>query len=116
MGKEKNFENRIKAYLDKNNCWYVKFFANAYTSSGIPDIISCVNGRFVAIEVKQEKGIASLMQKMHLKKIKESGGIGILAYPSGYEDLKKLIDNLVKNKDYQIDFNGGDYLEFRSGK
>lgn len=35
-GKEKVFENRIKKYLEKNNCWFVKFFANAYTSSGIP--------------------------------------------------------------------------------
>lgn len=35
-GKEKNFENRIKNYLDKKNSWFIKHFANMYTSSGIP--------------------------------------------------------------------------------
>lgn len=35
-GKEKAFETRIKKYLEKKGCWFVKFFANAYTSSGIP--------------------------------------------------------------------------------
>ena len=114
MAGEKNFENRIKKYLDKKGCWYVKFFANAYTSSGIPDILASINGRFVGIEVKQESGKVSLLQQVQLKKICESGGIGVLAYPSGYDDLKGLIDNLCENKD--IDFNGKDYLEFKRGK
>lgn len=114
MAGEKNFENRIKKYLDKKGCWYVKFFANAYTSSGIPDILACINGRFVGIEVKQEKGKVSLLQKVQLKRISDSGGIGVLVYPSGYDDLKGLIDNICENKD--IDFNGKDYLEYRRGK
>ena len=113
---EKNFENRIKKYLDKKGAWFVKFFANAYTSSGIPDILICLNGRFIGIEVKQEKGNVSLLQKVHLRRIGEAGGIGILAYPSGYEKLKVLIDNLSLNRDYQVEFNGEGYIEFRSEK
>ena len=116
MAAEKNFENRIKKYLESKGAWFVKFFANAYTSSGIPDILCCINGRFVGIEVKQETGKPSLLQKVHLKRIGDSGGIGILAYPSGYDDLKKLIDNLCKNRDYKIDFNGEGYIEYRSEK
>lgn len=116
MAAEKNFENRIKKYLDKKGCWYVKFFANAYTSSGIPDILASINGRFVGIEVKQESGKPSMLQKVHLKRIFDSGGIGILVYPSGYEDLKELIDNLCENKDYQVDLNGIDYVEYRRDK
>lgn len=115
MAAEKNFENRIKKYLEKRGCWFVKFFANAYTSSGIPDILCCVNGRFVGIEVKQESGKPSLLQKVHLKNIGNAGGVGVLAYPSGYEDLKNLIDNLISNKNYKIEFNDDGYLEFRSG-
>ena len=53
---------------------------------------------------------------MHLRRIGEAGGIGILAYPSGYEKLKVLIDNLSLNKDYQVEFNGEGYIEFRSEK
>lgn len=35
-GSEKLFENKIKKYLKDNNCWYVKYFANRMTKSGIP--------------------------------------------------------------------------------
>ena len=116
MAAEKNYENRIKKYLESKGAWFVKFFANAYTSSGIPDLLICLNGRFVGIEVKQETGKPSLLQKVHLKRIGEAGGIGVLAYPSGYEDLKNLIDNLCKNRDYQVEFNGEGYIEYRSEK
>ena len=70
----------------------------------------------MGIEVKQEHGRPSLLQKMHLLNIGKSGGIGILSYPSGYEELKKIIDNLIKNRDYQVEFNGEGYIELRSGK
>jgi Holliday junction resolvase len=116
MAAEKNYENRIKKYLESKGAWFVKFFANAYTSSGIPDILCCINGRFVGIEVKQETGKPSLLQKVHLKRIGEAGGIGILAYPSGYEKLKDLIDNLSEDKNYQVEFNGEGYIEYRSEK
>lgn len=116
MAAEKNYENRIKKYLESKGAWFVKFFANAYTSSGIPDILCCINGRFVGIEVKQETGKPSLLQKVHLKRIGEAGGIGILAYPSGYEKLKDLIDNICENRYYEIGFNGEGYIEYRSEK
>lgn len=116
MAAEKNYENRIKKYLESKGAWFVKFFANAYTSSGIPDLLICLNGRFVGIEVKQETGKPSLLQKVHLKRIGEAGGIGILAYPSGYEKLKDLIDNLSEDKNYQVEFNGEGYIEYRSEK
>lgn len=69
----------------------------------------------MGIEVKQESGKPSLLQKMHLKNIGNAGGIGVLAYPSGFEQLKELIDNIISDKDYKIEFNDDGYLEFRSG-
>ena len=88
MAAEKNFENRIKKFLDEQGAWYVKFFANAMTKSGIPDILVCLNGKFIGIEVKQEKGTPSDLQEYHLRQIEKSGGIGILLYPSGFEKFK----------------------------
>lgn len=92
--KEKNFEIRIKKHLSSKNAWYVKFFANAYTRSGIPDLLCCVNGKFVGIEVKQERGTPTDLQLYHLQKIVEAGGFGILAYPSGFDELKEILDDI----------------------
>lgn len=91
IGQEKNFENKIKAYIEELGGWHVKFFANRMTKSGIPDILACVGGYFVAIEVKAQNGHPSELQLHHCKKIRESGGFAFIAYPSGWETLKKIL-------------------------
>lgn len=93
---EKAYENRIKSYLESKNCWFVKFFANSFTKSGVPDILACVNGFFVAIEVKAENGRPSELQYWHRHHIRESGGISIILYPDQFEDFKLLINDLIQ--------------------
>ena len=53
-------------------CW--KAHGGMYGTAGIPDIIACVDGRFVAFEVKTEKGQLSKLQKVTLGRIREAGG------------------------------------------
>lgn len=95
MAQEKQFENRIKKFLKDNNCWHIKYFANAFTQSGIPDILACVNGHFVGIEVKAEKGKPSELQIYHQQKIRESGGLSYILYPKDFEEFKKEIKKLL---------------------
>ena len=94
MAQEKQFENKIKKYLSDNNIWHVKYFANGFTKSGIPDILACCNGRFLAIEVKAENGRPSELQLHHIEKIKQSGGYAVIVKPSQFEELKQLIQEL----------------------
>ena len=94
----------IKTYLKNNGCWYVKYFANRMTKSGVPDILACVNGYFMAIEVKADKGKPSELQLWNREKIREAGGISIIVYPNQWEDLKLLIDDLIKRPD-KLDWN-----------
>lgn len=94
MAQEKVFENRIKTYIDELGGWHVKFFANRMTKSGIPDILACVGGYFVGIEVKAQNGHPSELQIYHCKKIRESGGFSYIVYPSGWEKLKKILSDL----------------------
>jgi hypothetical protein len=96
---EKNFENKIKDFLKENNCWHVKFFANAFTKSGIPDILCCVNGYFVAIEVKAENGTPSELQKHNIRQINECCGIGIILYPNQYSLFCRMINDLMDGHD-----------------
>lgn len=94
--REKNFEEKIKDYLKSKNIWFVKYFANSFTPSGIPDLLCCVNGYFLAIEIKAPKGRPTSLQKYTLEKIKESKGIAIVLYPKGFEDFKILIEKLLQ--------------------
>lgn len=94
MGQEKTFENKVKRFLESSGAWFVKFFANSYTKSGIPDILACVNGYFVGIEVKAQNGRPSELQLHNVKKIREAGGFAIVLYPSGFEKFKQFIVDL----------------------
>lgn len=97
MAGEKNFENKIKKFLKENGCWFVKYFANRNTRAGVPDLLACVNGYFVAIEVKAENGKPSELQLWNVEKIREAGGIAIVLYPDQFEDFKKFM-LLLKSK------------------
>jgi Holliday junction resolvase len=98
MAEEKNFENRIKKYLETKKAWHVKYFANRNTKSGVPDILACIGGHFVAIEVKAPKGKPSPLQVWNVEKIREAGGIALIVYPSDWENIKTLIDDLSEKK------------------
>ena len=98
---EKNFENKIKQYLEDQNCWYVKFFANAYTKVGIPDILGVARGYFIAIEVKAPNGTPSALQKYNVKKISECNGFAVIVCPNQFEELKYMIQCLKCRDDQQ---------------
>lgn len=91
MGMEKSFENKIKRFLEEQGCWFVKFHANAYTKSGIPDILVCCNGFFLGVEVKAPNGRPSALQIYNLRKIDASGGYGILLYPKDWQLFKDFV-------------------------
>lgn len=95
MAQEKQFENKIKKYLKDNHCWFVKYFANRMTKAGIPDILACVNGFFVGIEVKASNGYPSELQVWNREQIRNANGISIIVYPEQWEDFKLLIQDLI---------------------
>lgn len=102
MGPEKKFENEVKKWLDAlTDTWYFKVHGNGVQSSGIPDIIACVNGDFVALEIKSEVGKLSELQKSKLKRLYEVGGLVYVVKPSNFESVKAGIKCLI-SKDYDL--------------
>ena len=97
-GPEKNFENKIKKFLNDAGCYYVKFFANRMTRSGIPDLICCVNGFSVWVEVKAEAGRPSELQKWNIREIRKAGGSAMILYPDQFEDFKELVLELKRKR------------------
>lgn len=95
MAAEKNFENRIKDFLKSKNAWFIKYWAGGqFTKTGVPDILACVNGYFVAIEVKGPRGRPSDLQLYNIDKIRKAGGIAIVLYPDQFDKFKAMIDDL----------------------
>lgn len=94
MAGEKNFENKIKKFLKENGCWFVKYFANRNTRAGVPDLLACVNGYFVAIEVKGPTGKPSELQLWNVEQIQKSNGFAVVLYPDQFDDFVRLVKHL----------------------
>lgn len=73
----------------------MKYWAGAqFTKSGIPDILACINGYFVGIEVKAPNGIPSELQLHNVHAINAAGGFAFVLYPSKFAEFKEFIEGL----------------------
>ena len=86
--REKVFENKVKAYLKSIGAYFIKTHGDRFSKVGIPDILACVNGRFVAVEVKAENGKPSELQLHHIEQIKKAGGVAYILYPKDFDEFK----------------------------
>lgn len=93
---EKNIENQIKKCLTNmgKNVWFFKHAAGASMKVGIPDIIACIKGHFVGIEVKQANGRQSEAQKVCEKNICDAGGEYWLVF--SYEQFVEKFNNFAR--------------------
>lgn len=100
MAQEKLFENKVKQFLKEQGCYFIKYWGGAaYTQKGIPDLLICCAGFFVAVELKSEKGKPSELQEWNIRKIKEAGGYAQVLYPNQFEEFKTFIKFL---KEYGV--------------
>lgn len=95
MAAEKLFENKVKAFLKSQGCWFIKYWGGGqFTKAGIPDLLVCCKGKFIALELKGPTGKPSELQLYNVEKIKEAGGIAMVLYPKDFEKFKELVRNL----------------------
>jgi Holliday junction resolvase len=67
----------IKKYLDSIGCWYFSPYMAGFGKSGVPDIVACLDGKFIAIEVKREGKVPTVIQNRTMEEITSSGGVAI---------------------------------------
>lgn len=74
MKTEATIQSEILRYLKSLGalCWVIK--AALCNERGVPDILCCYRGRFVAFEVKTKKGRLSGPQRVQLDRIRAARG------------------------------------------
>ena len=82
----------IKDLKSLQNCYSVK--TQELARRGVPDILACIGGKFVAIELKKEDGRVEPLQAHTLDKIIQSGGMGFVARPSTWQQQLEMLRRL----------------------
>lgn len=107
MAAEKNFENKVKTWLEAEGIYplgtgadkmpvppcgyYEKRWGGGYSKSGLPDMHLTVNFISIDVELKASDGRPSELQKQKVKQINRSQSIGMILYPEGFDDFKKIM-------------------------
>ena len=91
---ETNFRNNVvKPFLKTLLNTHV--FPISQTSiRGTPDLIMCMAGRFVAMELKSGSGVLSALQRYNLDEVTRCKGVSIVASPRNWDEVKKLLKQL----------------------
>lgn len=107
MAAEKDFENRLKRWLESIGVYplgmekqkmtvpaigyYEKRWGGGYSKAGLPDMHIVVNGVNIDVELKASNGRPSELQKHNIKQINNSGSIAMILYPEGFEEFKSIV-------------------------
>ena len=84
MANEQAIQKQISNYLESVGAYTFKVIeANR---SGVADICACLNGSYIAIEVKKPGGVTSAIQKVHIDLVRAAGGTSFVAY--SVDDVK----------------------------
>lgn len=84
--KETVFRARIRPFLDRipESFWES---ISQRSIKGTPDIIGCIKGHFIALELKSSaKAAISAMQSYKLERISLSGGSIFIVYPGNWKE------------------------------
>lgn len=78
MTPEALVKKRVRAVLQAYGVYEFSPVTGGYGKSGVPDIICCYMGKFLAIECKANGGKPTALQLREMDRIREAGGIAII--------------------------------------
>ena len=88
---ESKVKKRVRETLDKLGVYHFMPPANGFGRAGIPDIIACMDGHFIAIECKAGSGKTTALQERELNRIHNAGGTTYIARESNIDELQQLL-------------------------
>jgi len=101
---EAKVKAKVKALLDKHSIYHFMPATGGYGRSGIPDIICCANGKFLAIECKAQGGRLTALQRRELDRIELAGGVCYVIYGENVGPLEEILtsDHTKKERKHEV--------------
>ena len=91
---EKRVKTRVESVLKSEGAYYFFPATHGYGRSGVPDIIACVNGRFLAIECKAGGNKPTALQVREIENIRSAGGMAVVANEENWDEVRLLVHEM----------------------
>ncbi len=92
MKKENKLQQQCINYLKNEGIYYINIHGGGWSAKGAPDLITCIKGRFIAFELKVDNNDMQPDQRIHKKRIENSGGLHYC--PRTLDEFIQIIDEL----------------------
>lgn len=89
---EGKVKDKVKAILNRRGVWYCMPRGQTYGRAGVPDLLCCHRGRFIAVETKAGRGKATPLQLRELKDIFGHQGIALIIREDNLDELENALD------------------------
>jgi Holliday junction resolvase len=80
----------VKALKDAD-VYYFFPATGGYGRSGVPDIVCCVDGKFLGIECKAGKNKPTALQVRELEAIRQANGIAVVVNEESWDNLPEFL-------------------------
>lgn len=93
---EAQFQKQVIDYLIQHNIYFIKTML--CNRRGVPDLLLCINGQFIAIELKSPHRQARLtpLQSHEINEIKKAGGLAFVC--NSMLQLTSIIHQAMREK------------------
>ena len=91
---EKKLQDKAIKYLKCKEIYHLNLYGDGFSGKGKPDLLVCINGRFVAFELKVGSNDMQDNQKIHKLRIERSGGLHYSPYT--FEEFETIVNDLLR--------------------
>lgn len=91
---ESKVKKVVKIMLDAHGAYYFSPATGGYGRSGVPDLIVCYRGKFIAIECKAGDNVPTALQNRELERIYNMGGYALWVNEKNVDDVHRLLKQI----------------------
>ncbi len=91
---EAKVKAKVVGILKDEGAYYFFPATHGFGRSGVPDIIACVSGLFLAVECKAGKNKITALQAREIQSIRKADGVAVVVNEENWDMLPELIRKL----------------------
>lgn len=101
---ESKVKDKIHRILKGAEAYAVNYIGGQYAKAGTPDILACIDGRFVGIEAKAGSNKPTALQIHALRQIERTGGLALVINENNLTYLVGCLHDIRNAKSNYRDF------------
>jgi hypothetical protein len=96
MTPEAKVKKKVVDVIKKNSAYYFFPATGGYGRSGVPDVVCCYRGVFVAIECKAGNNKPTPLQEAEMHKIRQAQGFVLVVNEANITDVNEVFTTIDK--------------------